>query len=97
VAFQLRHIDGSIDGLLTYAEGRTLSETQMQTLQIEKRPQGTTEKILAALDAAIVHAGRRVRALASLDPALPRTVGKKQLPATLGGCWFTWRITQNAT
>jgi uncharacterized damage-inducible protein DinB len=85
VAFHLRHIAGSIDRLLTYAEGRTLSETQMQTLQSEKLPGGTTEEILATLDATIARAGQRVRALASLDPALPRAVGKKQLPATLGG------------
>ena len=85
VAFQLRHIAGSIDRLLTYAEGGALSETQMQALQDEKIPGATTEEILAELDAAIARAGQRVCALASLDPALPRTVGKKQLPTTLGG------------
>ena len=85
VAFQLRHIARSIDRLLTYAEGGTLSETQMQALQNEKLPGARTEEILAEMDAAIALAGLRVRALASLDPVLPRTVGKIQLPTTLGG------------
>jgi len=85
VAFQLRHIAGSIDRLLTYAEGQALSEAQMQTLKDERSANGTTGEILAELHAAIAHASRRVRALASLDASLPRTVGKKQLPTTLGG------------
>ena len=85
VAFQLRHIAGSIDRLLTYAEDRRLSETQMQALQNEKLPGGTTAEILTTLDAAIARANGRVRALDSIDVSLPRMVGKKQLPATLGG------------
>lgn len=85
VGFHLRHIAGSVDRLLTYAEGGTLSETQVQALQNEKLPGGTTQEILATLDAAMARAGQRIRALAPLDPALPRAVGKKQLPATLGG------------
>ena len=85
VTFQLRHIAGSIDRLLTYAEGGGLSEMQMQRLQNEKSPGGTAEEILAELDATIARAGHRVRALAPLDPALARTVGKKRLPTTLGG------------
>jgi len=84
VAFHLQHIAGSIDRLLTYAEGGVLSETQRQALQNEKLPGGTTEEVLAELDAAIARASQRVRALASLDSALPRMVGKKRLPTTLG-------------
>src|SRR5207302_8089992 len=42
VAFQLRHIAGSIDRLLTYAEGRALSEAQMQALKAETRLEGRT-------------------------------------------------------
>jgi len=85
VAFQLRHIAGSIDRLLTYAEGQALSEEQMQALKGERSPDGTTEEILADLDAAMLRASRRVRALSSLDLAVSRAVGKKQLPTTLGG------------
>ena len=85
VAFQLRHITGSIDRLLTYAEGRQLSEVQLQALKAERQGKGTPTVILAELDAAIFEAIERVRALASQDLSLARAVGKKQLPTTLGG------------
>ncbi|HKM66225.1 MAG TPA: DinB family protein [Candidatus Acidoferrum sp.] len=85
VAFQLRHIAGSIDRLLTYAEGRSLSETQLQALKVESEVRGTTQELLAELDETISRAGKRTRALSSADLAQPRTVGKQQLPATLGG------------
>jgi uncharacterized damage-inducible protein DinB len=85
VALQLRHIAGSLDRLLTYAEGRTLSEEQLQTLKAEARPDGSTKEVLAELDAAISRGSLRVHALASEDFALPRAVGAKQLPTTLGG------------
>jgi uncharacterized damage-inducible protein DinB len=85
VAFQLRHIAGSLDRLLTYAEGRALSETQLQTLKAEARTEGSTMEVLAELEAAISGGGLRVRALAVEDLALPRAVGAKRLPTTLGG------------
>lgn len=85
VAFQLRHISGTLDRLLTYAEGRTLSEEQLQSLRVEARPDGSTNEVLADLEAAISSGSLRVRALASRDYALPRAVGTKRLPTTLGG------------
>ena len=85
VASQLRHIAGSIDRLLTYAEGGALSETQLQRLQTETQTIGGTVWTLGDLDAALSRAGVRVRALASQDLSLPRAVGKKRLPTTLGG------------
>jgi uncharacterized damage-inducible protein DinB len=85
VAFQLRHIAGSLDRLLTYAEGRALSEEQSQMLQAEARPDGSTKDVLAELKTAISSGSSRVYALASKDYALPRAVGTKRLPTTLGG------------
>jgi len=85
VAFQLRHIAGSIDRLLTYAEGRALSEEQMQALKAETRLQGSTTDVFAELEEAISRGSLRVRALALEDPALPRFVGSERLPTTLGG------------
>ena len=38
VAFHLRHIARSLDRLLTYAEGRSLSETQLATLKARSSP-----------------------------------------------------------
>jgi len=85
VAFQLRHIAGSLDRLLTYAEGHALSEEQLQTLKTEANSEGTTKELLSALEVATSRGSMRVRALASEDPSLPRTVGSKRLPTTLGG------------
>ena len=85
VAFQLRHIAGSLDRLLTYAEGRVLSEEQLQALGAESNPEGTTKELLAGLEATISRGSIRIRALASEDPSLPRAVGSKRLPTTLGG------------
>ena len=85
VAFHLRHIAGSIDRLLTYTEGRALSEVQLQALKAETNSEGTTQELLAELESAISRGSMRVRALAAQDPSLPRTVGSKRLPTTLGG------------
>jgi uncharacterized damage-inducible protein DinB len=85
VAFQLRHIAGSLDRLLTYAEEHTLSEEQFRTLKAEAGSEGTTREVLNELEAAISRGSLRVRALASEDLALPRVVGSKRMPTTLGG------------
>jgi uncharacterized damage-inducible protein DinB len=85
VAFQLRHIMGSLDRLLTYAEGRTLSEEQLRALKAEASPDGSAKELLAKLEEAISHGSLRVRALASEDYAISRAVGAKRLPTTLGG------------
>jgi len=85
VAFHLRHIAGSLDRLLTYAEGRSLSAEQLQALKTEARPEGSVKEVLAELEAAINRGSSRVLALASKDLALPREVGTKRLPTTLGG------------
>ena len=85
VTSQLRHIARSLDRLLTYAEGRSLSEEQLQALKAEASPEGPAEEVLAELQEAISRGSMRVRALASEDPALPRAVGSKRLPTTLGG------------
>jgi uncharacterized damage-inducible protein DinB len=81
----LRHIAGSLDRLLTYAEGRALSEEQLQMLNSEAKPDGSTREVLADLEAAISRGNLRVRTLASEDLSLPRAVGTKRLPTTLGG------------
>ncbi len=85
IAFHLRHIAGSLDRLLTYAEGHALNGAQLQTLKLESEAKGSTAEILAELDSAISRGSDRVLALASQDYSTQRTVGKRQLPTTLGG------------
>jgi uncharacterized damage-inducible protein DinB len=85
VAFQLRHIARSVDRLLTYAEGRGLSERQMGELKTEIGACISPEEELMELRAALQNAARRVRALAGRDLEATRTVGRELLPTSLGG------------
>lgn len=90
VAFHLRHIARSIDRLLTYAEGNQLSSEQLRSLKAEHvGPEHDERETLAALlaevEASFSNAAERVRVLATADLDTPRGVGRKQLPATLGG------------
>ena len=85
VASQLKHIAGSIDRLLTYAEGHQLSEQQLTTMKAEQNGAETCEELLSRLQAALAAAAGRIRALGAADLTIERRVGRKNLPTTLGG------------
>ena len=85
VAFHLRHIAGSTDRLLTYAEGKQLSEAQLATLKAEKLGDETLAMLLAEVEVAFSNAAERVRVLATADFDTFRGVGRKQLPTSIGG------------
>ena len=85
VAFHVRHIARSLDRLLTYAEGGALDETQLALLKSELDGEAQHDPLFAELQAALDRSTSRVRQLASADLETPRTVGKKQLPTTIGG------------
>jgi len=85
VAFQVRHIAGSLDRLLTYAEGNQLSAAQLKMLAAEMFPEGSKEEILAEFEAGLRDAERRVRAIDLASWQEPREVGRKKLPTTVGG------------
>src|SRR5436305_11187197 len=53
VAFHLRHIAGSLDRLLTYAEGKGLSDNQLAALKAETSPGASRETLLSELEAAV--------------------------------------------
>jgi uncharacterized damage-inducible protein DinB len=84
VAFHIRHIVGSIDRLLTYAEGRQLSEKQMQEL-VEEHESISSGELFATLASSLKNASARVRALDSSQLEEARKVGRKERPTTLGG------------
>jgi len=85
VAFHIRHLARSLDRLLTYAEGRSLSEEQLARLRTELNPDATRDALFAELAAALTDAAARVRALAAANLEEPRVVGKNRLLTTLGG------------
>jgi uncharacterized damage-inducible protein DinB len=86
VGFHIRHIAGSTGRLMTYLQGRLLTEEQMTALRDEGRALGIgREALLALLDEALARAGNAVR---SIDPETlteVRTVGRKELPTTVIG------------
>jgi uncharacterized damage-inducible protein DinB len=88
VGFHLRHIAASTDRLMTYVQGKPLSETQMAALKAEKEPGASRETLLAALNAAFDNAEAVVRSLDPAQLAEPRAVGRKQLPTTVIGLLF---------
>ena len=79
VAFHIRHLARSLDRLLTYAEGRSLSEEQMARLRTELDPGATRDELFAELSAALADGATRVRALATAQSGRAATVGSKQL------------------
>ena len=85
VAFHLRHIARSLDRLLTYAEGAALTDKQIAASNREIEAGATSQELFAELDAALGRSAARLRALDAGDLAALRTVGKRQLPTTLGG------------
>lgn len=85
IAFHLRHIARSLDRLLTYAEGRQLTESKLADLGTESDPKGNQEELWAELASALDSAASRIRALDPKALELRRVVGRGQLPTTLGG------------
>ena len=85
VAFHLRHIAGSLDRLLTYAEGHQLSSEQIAFLKSELETHSTRESLFEHLASALEQSAQRIRVLANSDLTEKREVGSKKLPTTLGG------------
>jgi uncharacterized damage-inducible protein DinB len=85
VAFHIRHIARSIDRLLTYAEGNSLSVAQLLALRTELDAGATRDALFQELGSALDQASERIRAFSSDILGEPRFVGKKQLPTTVAG------------
>lgn len=85
VAFHIRHIARSIDRLLTYAEGKSLTAEQLSNLQTESSPTVTRKQLFDELALALNQASSRIRSFAVDSLNQPRTVGRKLMPTTVGG------------
>jgi hypothetical protein len=85
VSFHVLHIARSLDRLLTYGEGSQLSQAQLLDLRSELDPGATRESLFTELNTALECSTQRVLALGSSSFEALRTLGKKQLHATLGG------------
>jgi uncharacterized damage-inducible protein DinB len=85
IAFQLKHIARSVDRILTYAEGNPLSSEQLAQLKSEQSGDESLAALLAEVEASFSNAAGRVRVLATANFDTPRSVGRKQLPTSIGG------------
>jgi uncharacterized damage-inducible protein DinB len=85
VAFQLRHIARSLDRLLTYAEGRSLTDEQLVALKMESDSGARRDDLFSELTSAIFKSAARIRAIEVNEFEQGRSVGKKGLPTTVAG------------
>jgi uncharacterized damage-inducible protein DinB len=85
VGFHLRHIAGSTDRLMTYLEGRQLSEAQMDFLKHEHDPGASLEELLSSMNTVFERAEAVVRALDVAGIEAAREIGRKKLPTTVIG------------
>ncbi len=85
IAFHLRHIARSTDRILTYAEGNQLSAEQLAVLKTEQGGEESLAELLAEVETSFRNAAERVRVLAAADLNAFRSVGRKQLPTSVGG------------
>jgi uncharacterized damage-inducible protein DinB len=85
LAFHLRHIARATDRLLSYAEGKQLTNEQLAALKAEQTGEETLAELMGEVEASFRNAAVRVRALATQDQDTPRGVGRKQLPTSIGG------------
>lgn len=85
VAFHLRHIARSVDRLITYAEGRDLSDEQLQALKSESVSEAGKDAVFHELAAALREGAERVRRVNPEEFDTPRSVGRRLLPTSLGG------------
>ncbi len=85
VAFHLRHIVRSLDRLLTYAEGRSLTDEQLASLKSELDAGGSRDDLFTELEGAIQRSAARIRAIDVKELGEARNVGKQGLPTTVAG------------
>ncbi|WP_047487748.1 DinB family protein [Terriglobus sp. TAA 43] len=85
VAFQMRHITRSIDRLLTYADGRGLSEEQLLELRSEHVAGSGGEELRRQVSEVIAKVRPFAMRFSQDQLNEPRGVGRAGLPTTLAG------------
>ncbi|GMV05078.1 MAG: hypothetical protein AMXMBFR53_13580 [Gemmatimonadota bacterium] len=91
VGFHLRHARGSLERLLAYARGETLTEAQLAAIPLEKEPgdpPADAEALLADLEVAVEAALDQLRATPEASLPDERRVGRAGLPSTVLGLLF---------
>ena len=89
--FHLQHLDGVLDRLFTYADGRQLDKEQLAALKQEGNSQQTIATAAELVDAFNVQVDKSLGYLSKIDEQKlteHRSVGRAQLPSTVMGCLF---------
>ena len=85
VAFHLRHIAGSLDRLLTYAEGNSLSAEQIAAMKAELHPTAAREALFGEFRRALKASGVRIRSFSPESFSQARKVGRQGMATTVAG------------
>ena len=90
VGFHLQHLTGVLDRMLTYASGKKLTDAQFLALKAEgvKDADLNTEILIAAFNAKVAEALSYFKSLKEDQLTETRSVGRKELPATVIGLLF---------
>jgi uncharacterized damage-inducible protein DinB len=89
LAFHLRHVAGSIDRLLAYARGESLTPEQWRAAGAEADDETPPlEALLSGVDAAVAQALAQMRATGRDTLLEGRGVGRAALPSTVLGLLF---------
>lgn len=84
VGFQLRHLAGSVDRLLTYAKAQPLSAEQLVALRSEPEPGAEAAELLESVETAYNQAKEFARITLAAQMEEPRYIGRQRLATTLG-------------
>ncbi|WP_373055537.1 DinB family protein [Zunongwangia sp. H14] len=90
VGFHLQHITGVLDRMLTYAEGKGLSDLQFEYLRQEGSASEKIgiEKLVAAFQQKVAEALEIFKNTSETILTEKRTVGRKKLPSSVIGLYF---------
>ena len=85
LGFQLRHIAGSVDRLVTYLMEEDLSTAQLAFLKCEADPDAHLDTLLRGVEDSLLHAEQRFLAITEVTLQDARFIGRKRLPSTVLG------------
>ncbi len=84
LGFHIRHIAGSIDRLLTYAEEREISEEQLAVLRVELSDIQPLAALLSGLNGCLAESRHRIEALDAGALGDTRHIGRARIATPLG-------------
>lgn len=91
IGFHLRHVPGSIERLLAYAQGRALTAEELAAIRREGDPGDPPAELQALLEGVRAGRARAIDVYRATDPATlhdARLVGRAGLPSSVLGLLF---------